>query len=453
MINQFASGHWPQIHADLTTLDPAILAGGDYRCPECGGDDRFNVCRKSYTKTGKVFCKSPCKLHCQSGLFVVEKMGNVSFPEVCFLTGEWLIRAGACTSADLIKQQPGKNTNETERCTASSPPPSTAGKKKSSRLPPRRFNLPAPVTKGKGENKPLRVHKSLTSAVRGAIWHYHDKKKVLDCWRPPSNSFTYEYSPGEIAFIVLRWNLTPKESEAAKKKKIFSQIMRVEGNRWQSKNQVNLKPLFGLYYGGREDAKALPDEAGEEKFPDVLDVADAQTVFVCEGEPAAEALMAIGLTAVCSVQGSGSPGKTDWRPLNRKDIVFVPDADMNGEKYVCACRGQISIDAPDATVKVVCLSDDPDFTAVIKAGDDAVDWSQFHKDKGRSAEWLREKLQSLPDRKDKECFAPKVPRSANKSKPAAKVDDAAPDDNDQPAFTSDIDQAQPNRDRGADDGF
>ncbi|MFN7021511.1 MAG: DUF3987 domain-containing protein [Phycisphaerales bacterium] len=56
-------------------------------------------------------------------------------------------------------------------------------------------------------------------------------------------------------------------------------------------------------------------------------------VYVTEGEKAADAARAVGLTATTSPHGSKSADKADWSPVAGRDVVILPDHDDAGERY------------------------------------------------------------------------------------------------------------------------
>lgn len=66
---------------------------------------------------------------------------------------------------------------------------------------------------------------------------------------------------------------------------------------------------------------------------DLPEVLDADTVYVTEGEKAADAIRSLGCVATTSAHGSQSPDKTDWAPLAGKRVVILPDNDPPGMKY------------------------------------------------------------------------------------------------------------------------
>ena len=59
-----------------------------------------------------------------------------------------------------------------------------------------------------------------------------------------------------------------------------------------------------------------------------------QNVVLVEGEKAAEALMAHGITATTAMNGAKAPPeKTDWSPLKNKHLLIWPDHDDAGRAY------------------------------------------------------------------------------------------------------------------------
>src|SRR5687768_14556984 len=57
------------------------------------------------------------------------------------------------------------------------------------------------------------------------------------------------------------------------------------------------------------------------------------TVYVCEGEKAADAARGIGLAATTSAHGASAADKTDWTPLAGRAVVVLVDNDDAGRKY------------------------------------------------------------------------------------------------------------------------
>lgn len=156
--------------------------------------------------------------------------------------------------------------------------------------------------------------------------------------------FVWEYrsNQGELLGYVARFD------DDGKKKEIVPYFKRINGDGWQHGSATEPRPLFGL---------------------DVLSQADnKRAAFIVEGEKAAAALQSLGIIAITSQGGSNAALKTDWKPLNgRERIYLLPDNDESGEAYIKAVTTiLISLDSPPA-LSIVRLPNLP------PAGD-VVDW-------------------------------------------------------------------------------
>ena len=103
-------------------------------------------------------------------------------------------------------------------------------------------------------------------------------------------------------------------------------------------------------------------------------VKESDTVYIVEGEKAADALSSIGLIASTSQGGSKAASKTDWTPLAGKEVVILPDNDEAGERYSSDVVSQLALITPLPTVRVVRLPELPEkgdaFEFVAKFGND-----------------------------------------------------------------------------------
>lgn len=60
----------------------------------------------------------------------------------------------------------------------------------------------------------------------------------------------------------------------------------------------------------------------------------SDTIYIVEGEKAADALIKNGYTATTAMGGANTPfDKTDWTPLKNKHIIIWPDNDKPGKQY------------------------------------------------------------------------------------------------------------------------
>ncbi len=177
--------------------------------------------------------------------------------------------------------------------------------------------------------------------IRRYVWDYHNAQ-------------------GEIIGHVARFQ-GGKTKEGKISKEIIPYFNR-NGEGWQS-GVIEPRPLFGL---------------------DVLAKADvSHAVFIVEGEKCAAALHSMGLVAISSQGGSNATSKTDWKPLEGRERVFVlPDKDEAGEHYAKAVCAILASFSNPPTVQIVRLPDLPDagdvcdwISAQIKAA--VMEWDEF----------------------------------------------------------------------------
>jgi hypothetical protein len=153
--------------------------------------------------------------------------------------------------------------------------------------------------------------------------------------------------------------------------------------RWEKPGGKEIRPVArrndGWIIGGMPEPRPLYC---------LPDLASADRVYITEGEKAADAARAIGLTATTSAHGSQSPDKTDWTPLSGKECVILPDHDDPGGKYADAVGAILAKLTPPAVVKMVELPDLPDHG-------DIVDWIDARP--GTDAGELRRQVEALAD--------------------------------------------------------
>jgi len=146
---------------------------------------------------------------------------------------------------------------------------------------------------------------------------------------PRSALWTYHDANGQPVGVVVRWNLPDGKKE-------IRPVSR-NGDGWFIGGMPEPRPLYGL-----------------------PDLAEANRVYVCEGEKAADAVRSFGLAATTSPHGCESPGKADWRPLAGKEVVILPDNDPPGRRYANAVAALLGKLTPIPVVKVVELPALPD---------------------------------------------------------------------------------------------
>jgi hypothetical protein len=210
--------------------------------------------------------------------------------------------------------------------------------------------------------KPKKLHHTSELAA-GAIAYGMHKDGTLPSKRTPDARWPYHYANGSVAGEVLRWN-SPDGS------KLIRQTSRVDGG-WLTSAMPELRPVYRL--------------------PEII---DADEVWICEGEKAADAAVSLGLEATTSAGGSNAAAKSDWSTLDGKRVLILPDNDDSGRKFVQSVLHLMRQQAPNATVEVKQLKDD--WPEIPDSGD-VYDWSE-HFDSS-DGETLRTRLYALPDRK------------------------------------------------------
>ena len=98
--------------------------------------------------------------------------------------------------------------------------------------------------------------------------------------------------------------------------------------RWDKGGEKTIRPVSRV--AGGWTIGAMPEPR---PLYSLTEIPAAQTVFVCEGEKAADAIRELGLVATTSSGGSAAAAKTDWKPLAGKAVVILPDNDGPGQKY------------------------------------------------------------------------------------------------------------------------
>lgn len=159
--------------------------------------------------------------------------------------------------------------------------------------------------------------------------------------KPLRHLWEYRGNQGEPIGFVARF-------DDGIKKEIVPYFKCTDGQDWQAGSAAEPRPLFGL---------------------DVLNQAEFErAVFIVEGEKAATALQSLGLVAITSQGGSHAAPKTDWKPLNGRELVYMlPDNDEAGENYIKTVTAILtSLDTPPA-LSILRLPNLP-------AAGDIVDW-------------------------------------------------------------------------------
>lgn len=124
--------------------------------------------------------------------------------------------------------------------------------------------------------------------------------------------YDYTDQSGQLCFAVLRI----RKADGSKSFLPVSVATQADGGAaWTAKMPAGLRPLFGL--------------------PGLVGAEPSATVFVVEGEKAAQALQGMfpDSPVLTSAGGARAASKSDWSSLAGRDVVIWPDNDMAGQSY------------------------------------------------------------------------------------------------------------------------
>jgi 5S rRNA maturation endonuclease (ribonuclease M5) len=125
----------------------------------------------------------------------------------------------------------------------------------------------------------------------------------------PVNSWKYYDTRGNLIASVRRYE--PDGTPASKTYRPYC-YKTVNGKKTWTTGAPDLRPLF-----------RLPD------------IAFSPSVVLVEGEKCAQALADLGIEATTAMQGAKAPiEKTDWSPLQGKEVILWPDNDEPGLAYM-----------------------------------------------------------------------------------------------------------------------
>lgn len=196
------------------------------------------------------------------------------------------------------------------------------------------FPGPGPGRRREHVSRSTRPTQTTTHPARPTRTHQTPQGAIADWSRiqgkQPDHQWVYFDADGTAVGVVLRWD----DSGAGKVLRPISRDPRT--GRWSKRAMTPLRPLYGL--------------------PGLLRAALDTTVFVVEGEKAADAGAACGLLTTTSSHGAESASRTDWSPLRGRPVVVLPDHDKGGELYAQAVLGLLT-EAGAASVTVARLVD------------------------------------------------------------------------------------------------
>ncbi len=213
--------------------------------------------------------------------------------------------------------------------------------------------------------KPARkMYPTAREAVAELEWR-NDKRSAL---------WTYHDAAGEPVGVVVRWN-------------------RPDGSK-------DIRPVSRTAAGWIIGAMRAPRPLYQ--LPELLKDQTAG-VYVCEGEKAADAAVAVGLLATTSSGGAKAASKTDWSPLAGRNVTLVPDGDDAGRGYADDVAALLAKLTPAPTVKVIELPNLP-------PGGDVVEHIEARHAAGLDDDAIRMELNRLAD--TAESIAPDEPELA-----------------------------------------
>lgn len=244
--------------------------------------DIVSMC-KGVVKSGRQY-KALCPAHeDKKPSMTVTEMPDGGKRLVCHAgcTTQQICDALGISPADLQPENPGK------------PRPRKKASTKKSRDSGKKF----PFTDFKAVLHSVRTTVEQLGKDRG--WNVLGVRKYL-----------YLTATGTPAFAVLRVEYLDKDGKPGKEVRQASH----RDGRWGLHGMEDPRPLYCL--------------------ADILDPGRSEeTVYVCEGEKAADAVRTCGLIATTSAGGTDAFEMTDWTPLAGREVCILPDNDLPGVKY------------------------------------------------------------------------------------------------------------------------
>lgn len=229
-----------------------------------------------------------------------------------------------------------------------------------------RFHV-APKAQGRGSMIGCRKCKSSFGEFCQVIWESlaeRAKPPRSERSRQPDQTWDICYPDGQIAAKHLRWNAKNGG------KKAFG---------WSRNGQ---RGLGGL------PVKDLPLYRSERIYHYRQDL----TLFVVEGEAAADTLYGLGAQVLGTVTGAAScPSGRVWSTLGDfKDCVLWPDHDGAGDRHMKRCAAALRGANPQAAIRILA----PEDLGLDKPGSDAVEWVEQcdRADRGRTRESILAEL-------------------------------------------------------------
>jgi hypothetical protein len=128
----------------------------------------------------------------------------------------------------------------------------------------------------------------------------------------------------------------------------------------------------------------------------------ASTVFVTEGEKAADLVCGLGQMATTSAHGANGAAKSAWSPLAGREVIILPDDDSPGEGYAQDVLDALAQLQPRPRVRIVRLRDLWKTEAPIPEGGDIAEWLKDGVPEGWDPDQCRAELDRVADRAPEE---------------------------------------------------
>lgn len=183
-------------------------------------------------------------------------------------------------------------------------------------------SIPAPAKRTRGK-----LHPDANTAARAALWSVNSRTNRS---HRETARWSYHLPTGPVVAQVLRFDTVEDHDQPPAK--TYTPI-HVDGEGWRVGDPPGLWPLYNL--------------------PAIM--ASPDTVFICEGEKAADAGKQIGLLCTTSAHGAKSPQKSDWSPLAGREVVILPDNDLAGAAYADKVATSLLALDPPARVRTLNL--------------------------------------------------------------------------------------------------
>ena len=169
----------------------------------------------------------------------------------------------------------------------------------------------------------------------------------IDLWQHVKNCDFQDAVKDIGDYISVQTSRKPVQSVAPATREVVSSKKHIYKD---ENNEVICYVMRKEFKGGDKTFyPVLP--SGEKKFPQVRPLYNRENIATCstedmivlvEGEKCVDALREVGITATTAMAGSNAPvSKTDWSPLDGRNVVIWPDNAESGLKYSTAAASHL----------------------------------------------------------------------------------------------------------------